>query len=116
MTFVVALILASCGANKKTEEKDNKELGVEEVQEDKDIVDKHYELCKVETITEDKVILYSLASECYYEVELSEENDFCEGEYYGAEFTNKTLIGENKYSIEDAIFHHEDFQVETINK
>lgn len=116
MTFVVALILVSCGANKKTEEKDNKELGVEEVQEDKDIVDKHYELCKVETITEDKVILYSLASECYYEVELSEENDFCEGEYYGAEFTNKTLIGENKYSIEDAIFHHEDFQVETINK
>ncbi len=116
MTFVVALILVSCGANKKTEEKDNKELGVEEVQENKDIVDKHYELCKVETITEDKVILYSLSSECYYEVELSEENDFCEGEYYGAEFTNKTLIGENKYSIEDAIFHHEVFQVEIINR
>lgn len=117
MTFIVALVFVSCGVNKKTEVNDMYEIGSEEVEKgDKDIVDKHYELCKVETITEDKVILYSLASECYYEVELSEENDFCEGEYYGAEFTNKTLIGENKYSIEDVIFHHEDFQVETINK
>lgn len=37
-----------------------------------------------------------------------------EGEYYSAEFTNKNQIGENRYSIEDATFTIETFQVETI--
>ncbi len=114
MTFVVALILVSCGANKKTEEKDNKELGVEEVQEDKDIVDKYFELCKVETITEDKVILYSEDEKCNYEIDSSEADNLIEGEYYDVVFTKKIEIDENKFTIEGATFYRQDFSEQVI--
>ena len=58
--------------------------------------------------------MYSLSSECYYEIDLSEAEDLMEGEYYSAEFTNKNQIDDNRYSIEDATFTIETFQVEII--
>ena len=54
--------------------------------------------------------MYSLSSECYYEIDLSEAEDLMEGEYYSAEFTNKNQIGENRYSIEDATVMLETFE------
>lgn len=79
-------------------------------EEENDVVDKYFELCKVESITEDKVILYSLDSECYYEIDLSEAEDLIEGEYYNVVFTSKNQIGENRYSIEDATVMLETFE------
>ena len=56
------------------------------------------------------MIFYSLDSECYYEIDLSEAEDLIEGEYYNVVFTSKNQIGENRYLIEDATFMLETFE------
>ena len=115
MTFIVVLVFVSCGVNKKTEANDMYDIGSEEVEKgDKDIVDKYFELCKVETITEDKVILYSEDEKCNYEIDSSEADNLIEGEYYDVVFTKKIEIDENKFTIEGASFYRQDFSEQVI--
>lgn len=115
MTFIVVLVFVSCGVNKKTELNDMYDIGSEEVEKgDKDIVDKYFELCKVETITEDKVILYSEDEKCNYEIDSNEADNLIEGEYYDVVFTKKIEIDENKYTIEGASFYRQDFSEQVI--
>lgn len=115
MTFIVVLVFVSCGVNKKTEANDMYDIGSEEVEKgDKDIVDKYFELCKVETVTEDKVILYSEDEKCNYEIDSNEADNLIEGEYYDVVFTKKIEIDENKYTIEGASFYRQDFSEQVI--
>ena len=113
--WVIALFLVSCGKNEAADIGENPEVVSEKSEEgENNTVNKYFELCKVETITEDKVILYSEDEDCYYEIDSSEAGDLIEGEYYDVEFTNRKEIDKNKYSIEGATFCRENFRVQVI--
>lgn len=104
----ILCMFAGCGISEEAytdNESSEEQIAVVETTEEdeEDEMNINFVLCKTESVTEEKAILFCESKEIYFELTPEQSEGLVEGEYYTVKYYESQSVSENTFTLTDPV-------------